>query len=201
MSPAAVPSLWAPPALGELARWPLPHQNAVNGFVVRALALLARRHVLAITGLEHVQPARDPFILALNHCTMIESLIVPALLVLPPRRPADPLPGRLELSADPRRRPHLSPRRDHHGHAQIGAAARPECAEAALRPSAHRAGARAPASRGRPLGRHFPRRQGQPRSRAAAAGAPRRGAALAGERRARGAGRHSLSRRRAGSAD
>jgi 1-acyl-sn-glycerol-3-phosphate acyltransferase len=82
MSPSAVPTIWAPPALSELARWPLPHQSAVNGFVVRALALLARRHVLAVTGLEHVQPARDPFILALNHSTMIESLIVPALLVL-----------------------------------------------------------------------------------------------------------------------
>ena len=49
---------------------------------MRALALMARRQVLAIRGLEHVQPARDPFILALNHSTMAESLLVPALLML-----------------------------------------------------------------------------------------------------------------------
>lgn len=76
------PSIWEPPAPVELARWPLPDRGALDGLLVRTLALLARRHVLAIRGLEHVQPARDPFILALNHSTMIESLAVPALLVL-----------------------------------------------------------------------------------------------------------------------
>src|SRR5262249_44969240 len=75
-------SVWAPPAPRELLRWPLPHQGALGRCVVRALALLARRQVLNISGLEHVQPACDPFILVLNHSTMIESLLVPALLIL-----------------------------------------------------------------------------------------------------------------------
>ncbi|HMK81409.1 MAG TPA: lysophospholipid acyltransferase family protein [Xanthobacteraceae bacterium] len=82
MSQTASPSVWEPPAPLQLARWPLPHRGALERVVVRALALLARRQVLTVHGLEHVQAARDPFILALNHSTMIESLIVPALLVL-----------------------------------------------------------------------------------------------------------------------
>jgi 1-acyl-sn-glycerol-3-phosphate acyltransferase len=49
---------------------------------VRALALLARQQVVAVTGLEYVRAANDPFILAINHSTRTESLLVPALLVL-----------------------------------------------------------------------------------------------------------------------
>jgi len=82
MWPTASPSMWEPPQPLDLVRWPLPHQKVLGRFLLRALALLARRHVLTIHGLEHVAVARDPFILALNHSTMIESLIVPALLVL-----------------------------------------------------------------------------------------------------------------------
>lgn len=82
LAPAAPVAAWELPAPLDLARWPLPHQGALGRFVVRAIALLARRQVLGVRGLEHVLPAHDPFILALNHSTMIESLIVPALLVL-----------------------------------------------------------------------------------------------------------------------
>jgi 1-acyl-sn-glycerol-3-phosphate acyltransferase len=82
MSHSASLSVWAPPPPRELLRWPLPHQGMLGRSVVRALALLGRRQVLTISGLEHIEPARDPFILVLNHSTMIESLIVPALLVL-----------------------------------------------------------------------------------------------------------------------
>ena len=82
MSHTASSSVWEPPHPLELLRRPLPHQGALGRVLLRALALLAQRHVVAIHGLEHVQTARDPFILALNHSTMIESLIVPALLVL-----------------------------------------------------------------------------------------------------------------------
>src|SRR5262249_49760606 len=82
MSQSASLSVWAPPPPRELLRWPLPHQGALGRVVVRMLALLGSRQVLAISGLEHIQPVRDPFILVLNHSTMIESLIVPALLVL-----------------------------------------------------------------------------------------------------------------------
>jgi 1-acyl-sn-glycerol-3-phosphate acyltransferase len=38
--------------------------------------------VLRITGAEHITPDRDPFILALNHSTRLEALIVPVLLLL-----------------------------------------------------------------------------------------------------------------------
>jgi 1-acyl-sn-glycerol-3-phosphate acyltransferase len=68
--------------LREIVRWPLPHQCAVNACIIRGLCWLARRHVVALSGLEHVAPARDPFILALNHSTRKEALLVPALLVL-----------------------------------------------------------------------------------------------------------------------
>jgi 1-acyl-sn-glycerol-3-phosphate acyltransferase len=76
------PLVCEPPALREILRWPLPHQTAVNASVIRGLCWLARRHVTTIRGLEHVAPSQDPFVLALNHSTRIESLLVPALLVL-----------------------------------------------------------------------------------------------------------------------
>lgn len=70
------------PALAEILRWPLPHQGAVGRCVVKALSWLARSRVMTLRGLEHVRPWRDPFILALNHSTRTEALLVPALLVL-----------------------------------------------------------------------------------------------------------------------
>ena len=82
MSHPAIPPAWEPPAHGEILRWPLPFQGAGNRWLVRALAMLARRQVLSISGLEHVRPNRDPFILALSHGTRSEALLVPALLVL-----------------------------------------------------------------------------------------------------------------------
>jgi hypothetical protein len=41
MSQLSTP-MWQPPAPAELARWPLPHQSPLDGWVVRALALPAR---------------------------------------------------------------------------------------------------------------------------------------------------------------
>ena len=64
-------------------RWALPAQrNTLDAWVVRGLALLARQQVLAVDGLHHVRAAHDPFILAVNHSTRTESLLVPALLIL-----------------------------------------------------------------------------------------------------------------------
>ena len=51
--------LQVPPAAGAVARWPLPHLSTFNGWIVRLLALLARRRVLTIHGLEHAQSIRD----------------------------------------------------------------------------------------------------------------------------------------------
>ena len=82
MSPAASEQVWQPPALGELLRWGLPAQNTLDAWVVRALALLARQQVLAVSGLDHIRAVHDPFIVAINHSTRTESLLVPALMVL-----------------------------------------------------------------------------------------------------------------------
>jgi 1-acyl-sn-glycerol-3-phosphate acyltransferase len=83
MSPTASEFVWEPPALAQLLRWALPGQkNTLDAWIVRALALLARQQVVAVAGLEHVRAAHDPFILAINHSTRTESLLVPALLVL-----------------------------------------------------------------------------------------------------------------------
>ena len=70
----------APPGL--IVGCPLPHLGFGDRLLLRALALLASRHVTAIHGLQHIRPAMDPFILAANHSTRRESLLVPAMLFL-----------------------------------------------------------------------------------------------------------------------
>ena len=82
MSLQASPLNWEPPAAHELLRWPLPYQGLANRCLVRGLALLARRRVLAVSGLQHVRPGLDPFILAINHNCRTEALLVPALITL-----------------------------------------------------------------------------------------------------------------------
>jgi hypothetical protein len=61
---------------------PLPHLGLGDRLLLRALALLAARQVVAIDGLQHIRPAQDPIILAANHSTRRELLLVPALLLL-----------------------------------------------------------------------------------------------------------------------
>jgi 1-acyl-sn-glycerol-3-phosphate acyltransferase len=60
----------------------LPHLGAVDRMLVRGMALAASRHIVSIHGLQHIHPAHDPFILAINHSCMRESLLVPSLLFL-----------------------------------------------------------------------------------------------------------------------
>ena len=59
----------------------LPHAGLTDALLLRAIAAWAHTRVLAIHGLERIQPARDPFILALNHSTHLEAILVPALLM------------------------------------------------------------------------------------------------------------------------
>jgi 1-acyl-sn-glycerol-3-phosphate acyltransferase len=73
---------WRVPALGEVLGCALPHLGLGDRLLLRAVAALARHQVLAIHGLQHVRTAGDPFILAANHTTRRESLLVPALLLL-----------------------------------------------------------------------------------------------------------------------
>jgi 1-acyl-sn-glycerol-3-phosphate acyltransferase len=73
---------WRMPRLGEVLGCALPHLGLGDRLLLRAIALLARSQVLSIHGLQHVRTAGDPFILAANHTTRRESLLVPALLLL-----------------------------------------------------------------------------------------------------------------------
>ena len=83
-APAGSPSTsgWEPPRPLAILRWPIPEQGLVNRLLVRAFALLARRQVARFHGIEHILPDRDPFILAINHSTRTEAVLVPALLFL-----------------------------------------------------------------------------------------------------------------------
>jgi len=69
-------------APGHILECDLPHLVAPDRLLLRALALLASRSIVSIRGLEHILPARDPFILAANHSCMRESLLVPPMLFL-----------------------------------------------------------------------------------------------------------------------
>jgi 1-acyl-sn-glycerol-3-phosphate acyltransferase len=75
-------SKWEPPAPRDIWHWPLPHQALGNRLLIRATALLARRQVVGLEGVEHILPDRDPFILALSHSTRTETFLVPTLLFL-----------------------------------------------------------------------------------------------------------------------
>ncbi len=73
---------WEPPTFGEILRRPIPDGVFGDRCLIRGLALLGRRQIREFSGLEHVSPANDPFILALNHSTRREALLVPAFLML-----------------------------------------------------------------------------------------------------------------------
>ncbi len=73
---------WEPPTFGEILRRPIPDGVFADRCLIRGLALLGRRQIREFSGLEHVSPANDPFILALNHSTRREALLVPAFLML-----------------------------------------------------------------------------------------------------------------------
>jgi 1-acyl-sn-glycerol-3-phosphate acyltransferase len=73
---------WRVPAPGEILSCALPHLGLGDRLLLRALALLARCQIVSIHGLQHIRAAGDPFILAANHTTRRESLLVPALLLL-----------------------------------------------------------------------------------------------------------------------
>jgi 1-acyl-sn-glycerol-3-phosphate acyltransferase len=73
---------WRAPAPAEILGCALPHLGFGDRLLLRALALVARCQVLAVHGLHHLRAAGDPFILAANHGTRREALLVPALLML-----------------------------------------------------------------------------------------------------------------------
>jgi 1-acyl-sn-glycerol-3-phosphate acyltransferase len=73
---------WRSPLPSQIVGCALPHLGLGDRLVLRSLALLASRQIVAIHGLQHVRAACDPFILAANHSTRRESILVPALLFL-----------------------------------------------------------------------------------------------------------------------
>lgn len=60
----------------------LPDLGWGDRALLRTVALAACTRITSISGAEHIAVDRDPFILALNHNTRLESLCVPALLML-----------------------------------------------------------------------------------------------------------------------
>ena len=74
--PMGPPSAWA------VLSWPLPELQMADRMLVRGIALISRCKVRSLDGLQHIAPERDPFILAANHSTRQEAIVLPALLFL-----------------------------------------------------------------------------------------------------------------------
>lgn len=86
IEPAALPEAagpWTkPPTVGSILFCPLPEMQALDRMLVRGMALISRGRMRGLSGLEHIGPEKDPFILVLNHSSYQEALLVPALLFL-----------------------------------------------------------------------------------------------------------------------
>src|SRR5260370_38997129 len=72
--PTGPPSAWA------ILSGPLPELKLVDRMLVRSIALVSRRKVCSLDGLDYIAPELDPFILAANHSTRQEAIVLPALL-------------------------------------------------------------------------------------------------------------------------
>jgi 1-acyl-sn-glycerol-3-phosphate acyltransferase len=68
------------PSVREVFSRRLPFLQLFDRIVFRFIMLVARRQVVSISGIEHIQGAH-PFILALNHSTRREAVVVPAALI------------------------------------------------------------------------------------------------------------------------
>ena len=69
------------PAMRDLIADPLPHLGLLDRCLLRTVLRMSRGCVHSFSGLQHIAHRRDPFILALNHSTKLEALIVPAILL------------------------------------------------------------------------------------------------------------------------
>jgi 1-acyl-sn-glycerol-3-phosphate acyltransferase len=71
-----------PPTAFAILSWPLPELQMIDRVLVRGVALISRCKVRSLRGLDHIAPERDPFILAINHSTRQEAILLPGLLFL-----------------------------------------------------------------------------------------------------------------------
>ena len=69
--------------LREIWRQPLPFQGDVPATrgLCRLMTWTSRRFVSEIRGLAHIDPSRDPFVLALNHSQRLEAVLIPSRLI------------------------------------------------------------------------------------------------------------------------
>jgi poly-gamma-glutamate synthesis protein (capsule biosynthesis protein) len=83
-APAAVPLSPPPLTLSRVVRSPLPHLagEARARLICRGVAAVSLRFVLEVENPERVAVEHDPFILALNHTTRLEAVLVPGRLIL-----------------------------------------------------------------------------------------------------------------------
>lgn len=75
-------SPWNPPGWREILRSPLPHKLLGDRLLLRAVALVIKRHLGAIHGLENLPTGPDPFILVANHSSRREAAAMPAFMML-----------------------------------------------------------------------------------------------------------------------
>ncbi len=74
--PTGPPSAWA------ILSGPLPELPLIDRLLVRSVALVSRCKVRSLDGFDYIAPQRDPFILAANHSTRQEAIVLPALLFI-----------------------------------------------------------------------------------------------------------------------
>lgn len=70
------------PTAHDVRSCPLPELGPFDRALLRGAAAIAQRRIISITGLHHLAAANDPFILALNHSTRLEALVIPPVLML-----------------------------------------------------------------------------------------------------------------------
>lgn len=87
LSPVDCPDLlsgWQTAPLGELWRWPLPHQShsRLNRVLNRLVVAGIRSRIEEITGIEHIAVERGAFIVASNHVCRRDAVYLPATLLI-----------------------------------------------------------------------------------------------------------------------
>jgi 1-acyl-sn-glycerol-3-phosphate acyltransferase len=71
---------WIRPDVAGIFRAPMPGMVFRDRLLFRSLAALATRQIKSIRGVENIAPDRGPFIVAINHGTWREAVLVPSLM-------------------------------------------------------------------------------------------------------------------------